>query len=134
MFLRLLLLLTLVPALELVLLIEIGSRIGTLNTLLLIVATGVLGAALARAEGLSVLAQIRAQTQAGRVPAMALLEGASVLGGGLLLLTPGFVTDTLGFLMLIPPSRRAIIVAVQHRIRRWIDYQYVDFRRGGPPY
>ena len=105
---RLLLLFILVPAVELLLLIEIGRHIGTLPTLGLIVLTGALGAALARHQGLAVLRQVQAETAAGRIPAGALLEGVLILVAGAVLMTPGILTDAFGFLCLIPACRRLL--------------------------
>lgn len=132
MLLKLLLLLTVVPALELVIVLEVGVRIGTLNTLGLIVLTGVVGAVLAKRQGLSVIRRMRRQAEQGEIPGLALMEGASVLAGGLLLLTPGFLTDILGFSLILPPTRRFIISYVERRVRRWIDFQYVEFRHRRP--
>ena len=94
---RLLLLFVLVPALELVLLIELGQRIGTLPTLGLIVLTGVVGASLARSQGLRVLQELQRETEAGRLPAEPLVDGALILVAGALLVTPGVLTDAFGF-------------------------------------
>jgi UPF0716 protein FxsA len=113
---KLLLVFILIPALELVLLIEIGKRIGTLETLALIVVTGVLGAALARRQGLGVIRAARAEAAAGRLPAAALVDGLIILLAGAVLITPGVLTDIFGFLCLIPISRRWIKTLVG----RWL--------------
>lgn len=105
---RLALLFVLVPVLELVLLIRIGEVVGFLPTLALVAFTGVAGAALARAEGLRVLVQLNRELMAGRLPGQALMDGASVLLGGALLLTPGVLTDVAGLALLFPPTRRWI--------------------------
>ena len=105
---RLLLLFIIVPAVELALLIEVGSRIGTLATLGLIAATGVVGAALARSQGLSVLRQVQRDLAEGRLPAGALVDGAIILVAGALLMTPGILTDALGFFCLLPGFRHLI--------------------------
>ena len=81
-----------VPALEFYLLIQLGIRLGALETLLLIVATGTVGAAIARAQGLAVLRQVQETWAVGTVPAIELIEGACVLLCGALLVTPGMVT------------------------------------------
>ena len=105
---KLLMLFILVPATELVLLIEVGSRIGTVNTVLIIVATGVLGVSLASRQGLGVLRQIQAETAVGRMPGGAIVDGLLILIAGIVLMTPGLLTDIAGFLCLIPATRRAI--------------------------
>ena len=105
---RLLLLFVVLPALELALLIEVGSRIGTAATLGLIVVTGFVGAALARRQGLGVLARLRAETAAGRLPAGPLVDGVLILLAAALLVTPGIVTDAFGFACLWPAFRRLL--------------------------
>lgn len=97
-----------VPAVELFLLIEIGKAMGTLATLGLIVATGVIGATLARIQGLAVLSRLRTEVGAGRLPGDALTDGALILVAGALLVTPGVLTDAVGFLLLIPLTRAAL--------------------------
>jgi UPF0716 protein FxsA len=115
---RLILLFTLVPAVELGLLIELGSRIGTAATLGLIVVTGVLGAGLARQQGLRVLRRIQTETSAGRLPASSLVDGVIVLVAGALLVTPGILTDVLGFLCLVPGFRSLVKASLRHRFER----------------
>ncbi len=102
---RLLLLFIVVPAVELGLLIEVGSRIGTFATLGLIVATGIAGAALARQQGLRALRQLRAEVAEGRLPADSLVDGVFILVAAALLVTPGILTDAFGLLCLVPAFR-----------------------------
>ncbi len=104
---RLLLLFVLVPLAEMVLLIEIGRRIGTLPTLGLIFLTGVIGASLARHQGLAVIRRVQEETAAGRVPAGPLIDGVLILIAGAVLITPGVLTDIFGFLCLVPAVRSA---------------------------
>jgi len=120
--------LLIVPHLEIAMFIVVGGQIGVLPTIGLVLLTAVTGAFLLRREGFRVLTAIRADMDAGRVPAKALGEGAMVMAAGLLLLTPGFVTDTVGILLFLPPVRRALwrIIASRLTIVR------VDPRRGGP--
>jgi len=108
MFWKLLLAFTIIPALELYLLVSLGQRIGPLATVLLIVLTGLFGAALAKQEGTAVLAQLRADLGRGLPPASHMVEGVMVFAGGLLLLTPGLLTDLTGFALILPFTRRAI--------------------------
>lgn len=103
-----------VPAVELALLIEVGRRIGTLNTLALIAITGVIGASLAGHQGLQVLHQVRRDLAAGRLPAGALLDGVLILVAAALLVTPGILTDAVGLLCLVPGFR----VLIKRRLRR----------------
>jgi UPF0716 protein FxsA len=98
---KLLLLFILVPALELALLIELGGRLGTLPTLLLLVLTGLLGAYLARRQGLGALRAAQEQMQRGELPAGPIVDGILILVAAVLLITPGVLTDGLGFLLLV---------------------------------
>ena len=104
--LRLIALLTVVPATELYVLLTVGARLGAPITVAIIVITGVLGARLARREGFALLRRVQDELAAGRTPTISLLEGALVVMGGLLLLTPGFLTDGLGFLLMLPNTRQ----------------------------
>lgn len=98
----------LVPMLEIYLLIKVGSLIGALPTILLVIFTAVLGAFLMRVQGFSTLQKVRLALSRGEVPATTLLEGLLLMVAGVLLLIPGFFTDTLGFLLLVPPLRRRL--------------------------
>jgi len=109
MFLRLFLLFTLIPLIELYILIKVGGLIGALNTILIIVITGVTGAYLARSQGFKVIKRINQSVEQGRTPAQELLEGLFILIGGFTLLTPGFITDILGLTMLFPWTRSLYI-------------------------
>lgn len=105
MFIKLLILFTILPLLELYVLIQTGGLIGAFPTLGLVLTTGIAGAYLARSEGLEVLRSIQQSMQEGHLPAEALVHGALVLAGGLLLLTPGLITDCIGFSLIAPFSR-----------------------------
>ncbi|MDJ0741194.1 MAG: FxsA family protein [Gammaproteobacteria bacterium] len=98
------------PLIELYLLIEVGGVIGALPTILLSLFTAALGGWLVRMQGFSVLFRAQSQMANKEVPALELMEGAMLLLVGLALLLPGFITDAVGFLLLIPPLRRALIV------------------------
>ncbi len=115
---RLLLLFILVPIAELALLIEIGSHLGLPATLALIVSTGALGAYLARRQGLGVLAKIRSEMDEGRLPTGQLVDGALILVAGAVLMTPGVLTDALGFFCLIPAGRKRLKSYLSRRFER----------------
>lgn len=117
----LLLLFIALPAAELALLIEIGSRIGTFPTIGLIVATGVAGAAMARSQGLRVLQRVREEMSAGQMPADSLLDAVMILVASALLVTPGVLTDVFGFLCLVPGFRGLVKRGIVRRIRRAIE-------------
>jgi len=116
------LLFVVVPILELMLLIEMGQWVGIMPTLALVVATGIGGAALARAEGLRVVFQFQKELAQGKLPGQAMLDGASVLIGGAFLLTPGVLTDFVGFALLFPLTRRWI----QRRVKARLEGQIKD--------
>jgi UPF0716 protein FxsA len=99
----------LIPLLEIYLLIKVGAIIGAFPTVFMVVFTAVLGAWLLRIQGFSTLTRVRRTMEQGGIPAVEMLEGAVLLVAGALLLTPGFFTDALGFLCLIPSLRRALV-------------------------
>lgn len=115
MFPFLLLLFFLVPLVEIYLLIKIGGVIGVSWTIFCVVFTAVLGAFLVRTQGFSTINRIRNQLKQGQLPAMEMLEGLCLLVAGALLLTPGFFTDVIGFILLTPPLRRSLIKYVLSR-------------------
>jgi UPF0716 protein FxsA len=97
------------PLLELYFLIQIGSVIGAVPTIALSIFTAVLGSWLVRRQGFGVLMRVRESLARDEVPALELLDGVLILAAGLVLLLPGFLTDILGFLILIPPLRRWVV-------------------------
>ncbi len=105
MFIKLLFLFTLVPILELYVLIEAGQQIGVGPTIAMIFITGIAGAYLARTQGFNLINKIQTDLNEGRIPAGEMMDGAMILSGGLLLLTPGFCTDLIGFCLLTPATR-----------------------------
>lgn len=115
-----------IPLVELYLLIKVGSVIGALPTIALALFTAALGAALVRAQGISVLLRVRAMLERGETPAFELIDGAVLLLAGFALLLPGFFTDTVGFLLLIPPLRHALI-------RRYVELIPVPPDAAGRP-
>lgn len=121
MFFYLILLFTILPALELAILIKVGSIFGVTWTILLIILTGVLGVSLAKIQGLTVLNKINSSLENGIMPTEEMLDGLLVFVGGILLLTPGFITDILGLLLLIPWSRSLTKLLVKRIIQTSID-------------
>jgi UPF0716 protein FxsA len=116
----LVLLFTILPALELALLIKVGSHIGALNTIFIVIGIGVVGAALARYEGFRVLMKVQDSLQRGIMPNAEILDGFMVLAGGIALLTPGFITDVLGLLLLFPVTRAGIKWLVRRKFQSMI--------------
>lgn len=113
---RLLLLFIVAPIVELFLLIKVGSLIGIVPTVALVLLTAIIGSQLVRRQGLEVMNRIRVAQARGDVPAMEMLDGAALLLAGFLLLTPGLISDTLGFVLLIPRLRRHIARALVSRV------------------
>ena len=105
MFLRLLWLFTIVPVVELFILIKVGKHLGTMNTIVIIIVTGVLGAYLAKSQGLITLSKIRQQLAGGQMPGKELGHGILILIGGVMLITPGFITDIVGLSLVLPLTR-----------------------------
>jgi len=112
MFARLLILFIAVPLVELVLFMQIGTRIGIVPTFAIILLTGVLGAWLTKLQGLRTLARYQQALAEGRLPHQEVMDGLMILGAGAVLLTPGFLTDTVGFLLLVP--------AIRSVVRNWL--------------
>ncbi len=124
----LVILFTVLPALELALLIKVGSHIGALNTILIVIATGIIGAAIARYEGFRVLMKVQDSLQRGIMPSAEILDGFMVLAGGIALLTPGFITDVLGLLLLFPVTRAGIKWLLRRKFQSMIKQgQVVHF-------
>lgn len=112
------LLFALIPLAEIYVIIEVGSRIGALATLALILLTAAVGASLVRAQGLVTYQAVQGALQQGELPAAEMIEGLCLLVAGALLLTPGFLTDAVGFFLLTPPLRRWLIRRYLDRLRR----------------
>jgi len=96
------------PIIEIAVFIQAGELIGLWPTIGIVILTAVVGTSLMRAQGLQTLARAQAQMDQGEMPIGELFDGICILVAGVLLLTPGFVTDTMGFLLLVPPLRRAV--------------------------
>lgn len=106
-----------IPALEIWGLVKAASIIGGLETVLAVILTGVVGAYLAKMEGLKTWIEAQQEFRQGHLPGKAILDGISIFTGGLLLLTPGFFTDTLGFLLILPFTRTYF----QILIKKWLE-------------
>jgi UPF0716 protein FxsA len=114
--LKLFLAFTIIPFVEIYLLIKIGSYIGAFNTLIIVILTGLLGAFLARHQGLKTMLKVRECLARGEMPAEHLLDALLILLVGIVLLTPGFLTDLAGFMMLIPTTR--------FHFKRWLRKKF----------
>ncbi len=116
----LILLFTVVPVVELALLIKLGQFIGVGYTLVIVILTGVAGAYLARSQGLMTLRKIQDDINRGIMPADKIFDGVMILFGGILLLTPGLITDLIGFMTLVPFTRRLIRLWLKRKIENMI--------------
>ncbi len=118
-----------VPLLEIAVFIEVGGRIGLWPTIGTVILTAVIGTALLRQQGLSVLFRIRENMEANRLPIREFFDGICLVLAGALLLTPGFVTDAVGFLLMVPPLRSALAAEVARRFLAGAEVHV----RGAPP-
>ena len=124
MLLKLFVAFTIIPIIEIYLLIEIGSMFGALTAVTLVILTGFLGAFLARMQGLQTLYRIQESLREGRMPSGELLDALLIVIAGLVLITPGFLTDSAGFMLLIPATRNSI----KYWLRRQIELRYMSNR------
>jgi UPF0716 protein FxsA len=118
MFLKLFLLFTCIPLIELYILMKLGAAFGVITTLALVVGTGILGAYLAKREGVRVLFKIQEETRSGRLPAREMIDGFLVLVSGILLITPGLLTDIAGFVLLFPFTRNIFVSYILSKIKQ----------------
>ena len=128
---RLALLFVVVPLVELVLLIQMGRWVGFWPTITVVVFTGVAGAWLTRMEGLRTIWRLRDDLANGRIPGQAIMDGMAVIAGGSLLLTPGILTDMVGFGLLFPTTRRLIQRRFMARLERRIQESVVHVSMSG---
>lgn len=123
MLLKLFLCFTLIPVVELYLLIKVGTVLGGINTILLVIISGFLGAWLARLEGMNTLMKLRANLQQGLMPAEELLDAVIIFIAGVVLITPGFITDVMGLLLLWPVTR--------NRLKRFLRKKFDELNAKG---
>ncbi|MFO7748929.1 MAG: FxsA family protein [Desulfobacteraceae bacterium] len=126
MLLKLFLCFTLIPVVELYILIKIGTAIGGLNAVLVVIATGFFGAWLARMEGMQTMLRVRANMQQGRMPADDLIDALIILIAGLVLITPGLLTDTAGLLLLWPVTRTHFKTFLIRKFNEMTDNGTID--------
>lgn len=123
-----------VPAIEIYLIITVGSALGALPTLAIVAATAIIGATLARSQGFAVLQNLRESLRSGQGGVSALIEGALVLAAGVTLLAPGFVTDAVGLALLLPPVRAAVAERIASRVQvvdNMVPMGFGGFQDGG---
>lgn len=125
----LILLLILIPACEIGVFLLAGNTIGFWPTMILIILTGIIGAYLTKRQGLETLKRAQLEMEYGQVPGEAILDGIGILIGGIFLLTPGFISDIIGFLLLIPQTRSLLKIPLKNGMRKWIDKRNVTIIR-----
>ena len=129
MLLKLFLAFTLIPATEIYLLINIGYSIGAVNTVLVVIITAFAGATLARKQGLQTMLRIRTSLQQGITPTEDLIDAFIIFVAGIVLLTPGFLTDAAGLLLLFSPTRYYFKRYLRSKFDHWSKNQTIHIRR-----
>ncbi len=142
MFIRLLLLFTIVPMVELALLIWVGGRIGVIPTIVIVASTGAIGVTAAKMQGFLIMNRIKENFARQQLPTINMIEGVMILVGGAMLLTPGLITDIAGFLFILPFSRPMLARLIHRYVggylkkrgynsqQRSFSFEYHDFERG----
>ncbi|WP_409297269.1 FxsA family protein [Peribacillus sp. SCS-26] len=118
-----------VPALEIGAFLLASRTAGVLPSVLLIILTGTIGAYLAKKQGLETIQKIQRELASGRIPGDSLIDGACILIGGCLLISPGFLTDILGLFLMLPPLRRMIKPLVKRSLRKAVEKKRVTIIR-----
>lgn len=133
MLLRLIMLFTIIPVLELLLLLKLSQLTSIWTAIGLVIATGIVGAYLAKSEGRIIITRIRTELNQGRMPGDQLINGLCVLVGGALLLTPGIITDVVGFSLVIPVTRELFKAFIKEKLSKMVNsgnvYIYHDHDR-----
>lgn len=120
-----------VPIVEIAVFIQVGDIIGLWPTLGIVILTAIIGTALLRQQGISVLFRIQENLEANRMPVRELFDGVCLVVAGALLLTPGFVTDAVGFLLFVPPARSAIAAWIASRMLSRADIRFTHTESHG---
>lgn len=128
----LILLLVSVPLLELFVIVQVAVGLGAGQTILLLLVVSVVGAWMVRRSGLGVLNQIRARLSQGEIPGNELVDGLLILLAGAFMLTPGFLTDAVGLVMLFPPTRKVVRSVLVRRYAKRVDIAGWSGAPGGP--
>ena len=126
MFLKLFLAFTLIPFFEIYLLIKIGYYLGAFNTVLVVIVTGLLGAYLAKLQGIRTMTRVRESLNRGELPAEQMLDAVLIFVAGIVLLTPGFITDLAGIAILIPNTRFWFKRWLRKKFDQWISENRAD--------
>ena len=129
MFFKLFLAFSLIPVIELYLIIKIGTAIGALNTIAVVIITAIAGAHLARMQGMQTMMRVRQRLNAGEMPADEMVDAMIIFMAGVVLLTPGFITDLFGLLLLFPPSRKIFKDWITAKFKEWSANTEIEIRR-----
>jgi UPF0716 protein FxsA len=121
MFFKLFLAFTLIPFIEIYLLIKIGAQVGAFNAILMVIVTGLVGASLARLEGIRTMTKVRESLNRGELPAEEMLDAMLIFVAGIVLLTPGFLTDVAGLAILVPNVRNRFKRWLRRKIDEWLQ-------------
>ena len=112
-----------IPLIEVMLFITIGKYIGLWNTIIIIIITGIIGAILVKSQGITILNKALGEIKSNKIPIFSIFEGIAILIAGAFLLTPGFLTDTLGCILLIPKTRNLIISYITTHLKKRTVYK-----------
>ena len=112
-----------IPLIEVMLFITIGKYIGLWNTIIIIIITGIIGAILVKSQGITILNKALGENKSNKIPIFSIFEGIAILIAGAFLLTPGFLTDTLGCILLIPKTRNLIISYITTHLKKRTVYK-----------
>ena len=112
-----------IPIIEVILFIKVGKYIGLWNTIFIIIITGVIGAILVKSQGISILNKAFEEIRLNKMPVLSIFEGIAILIAGAFLITPGFLTDTLGCILLIPKTRNLIITHITSYLKKKAIYK-----------
>lgn len=129
MIIKLFLAFTLIPVAEIYVLIKLGGVLGALNTVLLVILTAIAGAYLAQLQGMQTMLRVRSSLQQGVMPTEDLVDALLIFAAGIVLLTPGFITDITGLLILLPGTRQHIKRYLGNRFNDWINRRNVHITR-----
>ena len=125
---QLLIIFIILPILELAVLLRLDNAIGLFQTIILIFLTGIIGVWLVRQQGINILFRIKKEINNGNIPAKEMIDGVMLLIAGAVLITPGLITDTFGFLLLIPYTRNFIRKWIRNRIEKYVNSGYIITR------
>ena len=112
-----------IPLIDVILFITVGKYIGLWNTIFIIIMTGIVGAILVKSQGINILNKALGEIRSNKVPIFSIFEGIAILIAGAFLLTPGFLTDTLGCILLVPKARNIIINYITMYLKKRTIYK-----------